>query len=59
MGGRKRKMTEQKLTSAKKLLASGTSPKDVASHLGITLHWIPGASAERLLNPSSFISIIH
>ena len=56
MGGRKRKMTEQKLTSAKKLLASGTSPKDVASHLGISVptlyRWIPGASAERLLNPS-------
>ena len=35
MGGRKRKMTELKVISAKKLLASGTPPKDVANHLGV------------------------
>ena len=49
MGGRKRKMTELKVISAKKLLASGTPPKDVASHLGISIptlyRWIPGATA--------------
>ncbi|MBN1546289.1 MAG: recombinase family protein [Syntrophaceae bacterium] len=47
MGGRKRKMTELKIISAKKLLASGTAPKDVASHLGVSIptlyRWIPGA----------------
>ena len=47
MGGRKRKMTELKVISAKKLLASGTSPKDVANHLGGSIptlyRWIPGA----------------
>ena len=44
-GGRKRKMTDSKLHSAKKLLASGVLPKDVAKNLGISLptlyRWIP------------------
>jgi len=48
MGGRKRKMTELKVISAKKLLAAGTLPKDVASHLGVSIptlyRWIPGAT---------------
>lgn len=42
MGGRKRKMTELKVISA-----SGTLPKDVANHLGVSIptlyRWIPGA----------------
>jgi DNA invertase Pin-like site-specific DNA recombinase len=46
-GGRKRKMTEYKMLSAKKLLAAGTPPKDVANHLGVSVptlyRWIPGA----------------
>ncbi len=45
VGGRKRKMTPSKVTSAKKLLASGVVPKDVAQNLGISIatlyRWIP------------------
>jgi DNA invertase Pin-like site-specific DNA recombinase len=56
LGGRKRKMTDQKLLSAKKLLAAGTTPKEVASHLGISVptlyRWIPGAAAGSLPKPS-------
>ena len=36
-GGRKRKMTDSKLESARKLLASGTPPKEVAKNLGISV----------------------
>jgi DNA invertase Pin-like site-specific DNA recombinase len=36
-GGRKRKMTDSKIESAKKLLASGVPPKDVAKHLGVSI----------------------
>ena len=36
-GGRKRKMTDSKIESAKKLLASGVPPKDVAKHLGVSV----------------------
>jgi len=47
-GGRKRKMTESKIKSAKKLLASGVPPRDVASNLGISVptlyRWIPASS---------------
>jgi DNA invertase Pin-like site-specific DNA recombinase len=56
LGGRKRKMTDQKLLSAKKLLAAGTTPKEVASHLGISIptlyRWLPGAAAGSLPKPS-------
>jgi len=45
VGGRKRKMTKSKIISAKKLLDSGISPKDVAQNLGVSLatlyRWIP------------------
>ena len=45
VGGRKRKMTDSKINSAKKLLASGVVPKDVAQNLGVSLatlyRWIP------------------
>lgn len=45
IGGRKRKMTDSKLTSAKKLLESGALPKDVVKDLGVSLavlyRWIP------------------
>jgi DNA invertase Pin-like site-specific DNA recombinase len=45
VGGRKRKMTDSKLTSARKLLSSGVPPKDVAKNLGISIptlyRWLP------------------
>lgn len=48
IGGRKRKMTDSKLISAKQLLESGALPKDVAKDLGISIptlyRWIPSAS---------------
>ena len=47
-GGRKRQMTESKIKSAKKLLASGVLPRDVASNLGVSVptlyRWIPASS---------------
>ncbi len=46
-GGRKRKMTESKLKSAKKLLENGVPPKDVAKDLGISIptlyRWLPAS----------------
>ena len=36
-GGRKRKMTDSNIESAKKLLASSVPPKDVAKHLGVSI----------------------
>ncbi len=48
IGGRKRKMTKSKIEQAKKLLASGTLPKDVAQNLGVSIptlyRWIPASS---------------
>jgi DNA invertase Pin-like site-specific DNA recombinase len=47
IGGRKRLMTDSKLESAKKLLASGMPPRDVAQDLGISIptlyRWIPAS----------------
>lgn len=44
-GGRKRQMTDSKIKSAKKLLANGISPRDVARNLGVSIptlyRWIP------------------
>ena len=44
-GGRKRKMTDSKLSAATKLLENGVLPKDVANNLGISIatlyRWIP------------------
>lgn len=44
-GGRKRKMTNSKLSAATKLLENGVLPKDVANNLGISIatlyRWIP------------------
>jgi len=49
LGGRKRKMTDSKLASAKKLLDGGMLPKEVAMNLGVSLQtlyrWIPGGNA--------------
>jgi DNA invertase Pin-like site-specific DNA recombinase len=43
--GRKRIMTESKIASAKKLLAGGTPPADVAKDLGVSVptlyRWVP------------------
>ncbi|STU78088.1 Resolvase-like protein [Klebsiella pneumoniae] len=38
-GGRKPKMTGSKIESAKKLLASGVPPKDVAKNLGVSVSY--------------------
>jgi DNA invertase Pin-like site-specific DNA recombinase len=47
-GGRKRQMTDSKIESAKKLLANGVPPRDVAKNLGVSVptlyRWIPAAS---------------
>ena len=47
-GGRKRRMTDSKIQSARKLLASGTPPKEVAKNLGVSVptlyRWIPASS---------------
>jgi len=37
IGGRRRKMTDSKIESANKLLASGVPPKDVAKNLGASI----------------------
>ena len=45
---RKRQMTDSKIKSAKKLLASGVPPRDVASNLGVSVptlyRWIPAST---------------
>ncbi len=47
-GGRKRKMTDSKIESAKKLLANGIPPREVAKNLSISVptlyRWIPASS---------------
>ena len=47
-GGRSRKMTDSKIESAKKLLANGVPPRDVAKNLGVSVptlyRWIPASS---------------
>ena len=47
-GGRKRKMTNSKIESARKLLARGMPPRDVAKNLGVSVptlyRWIPASS---------------
>lgn len=49
VGGRKRIMTDSKINSARKLLASGHTPKDVSHDLGISIatlyRWIPEAAS--------------
>jgi len=48
VGGRKRIMTDRKVDAARKLLASGTPPKDVAFNLGVSVptiyRWLPASS---------------
>ncbi|WLT30294.1 recombinase family protein [Geothrix sp. PMB-07] len=47
VGGRKRKMSDGKIESAKKLLATGMPPKDVSKNLGISVptlyRWLPAS----------------
>ncbi len=49
-GGRRPKMTRSKIESAKKLLASGIPPKDVARNLGVSIptlyRWVPASGRE-------------
>lgn len=47
-GGRKPKMTDSKIESAKKLLASGVPSRDVAENLGVSIptlyRWVPASA---------------
>ena len=47
-GGRKRQMTDSKIESAKKLLANGVPPRDVADNLGVSVptlyRWLPAST---------------
>ena len=51
VGGRKRALTESKVESAKKLLASGVGAREVAKNLGVSLptlyRWLPASERER------------
>jgi DNA invertase Pin-like site-specific DNA recombinase len=48
VGGRKRRMTDGKVQAARKLLAGGTPPQEVAHSLGVSVptlyRWVPAAS---------------
>ena len=48
VGGRKRLMTERKVNAAKKLLAAGTPPREIAQNLGVSVptfyRWLPASS---------------
>ena len=54
VGGRKRKMTASKIEFAKKLLASGVLPKEVAKNLGVSIptlyRWVPASELIFLRN---------
>jgi len=47
-GGRRRQMTDSKIESAKKLLANGIPPRDVAKNLGVSIptlyRWVPASA---------------
>ncbi|MFO0453674.1 MAG: recombinase family protein [Pseudomonadota bacterium] len=57
IGGRKRRMTDSKIQSAKKLLAAGTPPREVAKNLGVSIptlyRWIPANSVAATSNGSN------
>jgi DNA invertase Pin-like site-specific DNA recombinase len=45
VGGRKRRMTDSKIHSARRLLADGLAPREVAKNLGVSVptlyRWVP------------------
>ncbi len=47
-GGRKPKMTDSKIESANRLLASSVPPKDVSKNLGVSIptlyRWVPASA---------------
>src|SRR6516164_10679079 len=52
VGGRTRQMTDRKVQAARKLLASGTPPREVAHSLGVSVptlyRWVPASSRKHL-----------
>ena len=50
-GGRKRKMDDSKIATAKKLMQDGISPREVAKNLGVSIptlyRWLPAAIHQR------------
>ena len=48
IGGRKRRMTDSKITAARKLLAEGVAPRDVARDMGVSVptlyRWLPASA---------------
>lgn len=48
IGGRKRAMTDSKIKAARRLLAAGTPPRDVAENLGVSVptlyRWLPASA---------------
>jgi DNA invertase Pin-like site-specific DNA recombinase len=48
VGDRKRQMAEGKVKAAKRLLSTGTSPRDVAQSLGVSVptlyRWVPAST---------------
>ena len=60
-GGRRRQMTDSKTKAARRLMASGRPPKEVAHSLGVSVptlyRWVPAsARTERVAQPVAFIS---
>lgn len=50
-GGRRRQMTDSKIRAAKRLLADGVPPRDVAKNLGVSIptlyRWVPASGSQR------------
>jgi DNA invertase Pin-like site-specific DNA recombinase len=48
VGGRKRRMTDGKVQAARKLLATGTTPREVVHNLSVSVptlyRWVPASS---------------
>ncbi len=48
IGGRKRRMTDNKIKAARRLLIAGTPPRDVAENLGVSVptlyRWLPASA---------------
>lgn len=55
VGGRKLSMTDSKVASARKLLASGVPPREVAENLGVSVptlyRWVPASSLDEANPP--------